>query len=110
MWQSLAEQPTASGLAREVRELQHRLPGADVRHGVADPAAATGRELHDGSIQIHAGHGADRQVEVLRALLPGLLAHARHDRNAHTPIKLMVPYRRAHSEGRSGPPRRLRIR
>lgn len=85
------DHPLLASLAREIRELQHRLPGADVHHPGQDPASgvlaavradiaadrppgSAGRVPNDDSIQIHACHGAARQVEVLREALLGLLA------------------------------------
>ncbi|SNS92370.1 DNA helicase/exodeoxyribonuclease V, gamma subunit [Rhodococcoides kyotonense] len=81
--------PLLSSLARDVRELQGRLSslGVVVEHSVVadEPAAGTllgrvqsdiahnrtptrGGEL-DGTIEVHACHGAPRQVEVLRESL-----------------------------------------
>lgn len=87
--------PLLRSLGRDVRELQLRLPAgvADVHHA-ADPAPATllGRlqeglradrlpagelpllDPADRSVQVHACHGPDRQVEVLREIVLGLLA------------------------------------
>lgn len=45
---------------------------SDIRCGIA-PAPIRGL-LADGSVQIHASHGPDRQVEVLREVLTGLFA------------------------------------
>lgn len=89
----LLNNPLLAGLSRDIRELQHRLrdrcidihhPGQEGAAGTlaavrADIAAertpgAAGRVEHDGSIAIHACHGAARQVEVLRETLLGLLA------------------------------------
>ncbi|GHE78000.1 RecBCD enzyme subunit RecC [Amycolatopsis deserti] len=85
--------PLLAGLSRDVRELQHRLRGrgADVHHPGREPGTGTlaavradiaadrppgaaGLVRHDGTIAIHACHGAARQVEVLREALLGLLA------------------------------------
>ncbi|WP_232872040.1 exodeoxyribonuclease V subunit gamma [Pseudonocardia kujensis] len=87
--------PLLRSLGRDVRELQLRLPAgvADVHHP-ADPAPVTllGRlqenlredrlpagelpllDPADRSVQVHACHGPDRQVEVLREIVLGLLA------------------------------------
>ncbi|MQA61979.1 MAG: exodeoxyribonuclease V subunit gamma [Actinophytocola sp.] len=89
----LLNNPLLAGLSRDIRELQHRLRdrGTDVHHPGEDRAAGTlaavradiaaerapgaaGRVEHDGSVAIHACHGAARQVEVLRETLLGLLA------------------------------------
>ncbi|WP_218602240.1 exodeoxyribonuclease V subunit gamma [Pseudonocardia abyssalis] len=85
--------PLLSSLARDVRELQVRLVGAapgfaDHHHPAADPPSTQLGRLQralrddrpadvgaaDGSVQVHACHGAHRQVEVLREVVVGLLA------------------------------------
>ncbi len=89
--------PLLSSLGRDVREMQVRLevtaPGhADHHHRMADrPPTLLGRlqedlrddrpPVHraplatdDRSVQVHSCHGADRQVEVLREVILGLLA------------------------------------
>lgn len=87
----LLDSPLLAGLAREVRELQRRLPGTDVHHPAEEPASgvlaalradiaadrfpgSAGRVPNDDTVQIHACHGPARQVEVLREALLGLLA------------------------------------
>ncbi len=98
----LAVHPLLRSLARDVRELQLRLPpGTDRHHPLPDPPATLLGRLHldlrddrapdgrplpgrpeerpllhpaDRSVQVHACHGADRQVEVLREVVLGLLA------------------------------------
>lgn len=87
----LLNNPLLAGLARDVRELQHRLRATDIHHPGEEAAMGTlaavrsdiaaerapgaeGRIPHDRSVQIHACHGATRQVEVLRETLLGLLA------------------------------------
>jgi exodeoxyribonuclease V gamma subunit len=88
-----AHHPLLSSLGRDVRELQvgllAELPGhLDHHHPTPDPPdtllGRLQRELRtdrpgapapaDGSIQVHACHGAHRQVEVLREVVLGLLA------------------------------------
>ncbi len=100
---ALSRHPLLASLGRDARELQLVLPDArDVHHAVhavhAAPAAVpAGREtllarlqhqirddfasglrsavdVRDRSIQVHACHGAARQVEVLREVIVGLLA------------------------------------
>ncbi|MDT7613531.1 MAG: exodeoxyribonuclease gamma subunit [Pseudonocardiales bacterium] len=94
---AVARHPLLASLGRDVRELQVRLtaaaPGlADHHHESAPPPSTLlGRlqsDLHDDrppvadavldpqdrSVQVHACHGADRQVEVLREIVLGLLA------------------------------------
>ncbi|WP_141278366.1 exodeoxyribonuclease V subunit gamma [Pseudonocardia hydrocarbonoxydans] len=85
--------PLLSSLARDVRELQVRLVGAapgftDHHHPAPDPPPTQLGRLQralrdddvtdvgaaDGSVQVHACHGAHRQVEVLREVVVGLLA------------------------------------
>ena len=87
--------PLLGSLGRDVRELQLRLPaGAETVHHPGPPAPPTllGRlqeglrtdrapggvlpELDpaDHSVQVHSCHGPDRQVEVLREIVLGLLA------------------------------------
>lgn len=86
--------PLLASLGRDVRELQLRLPvGADVHHEGTPPRAtllgtlqralrddtppgapATVLAAGDRSVQVHACHGPDRQVEVLREVVLGLLA------------------------------------
>ncbi|WP_308259160.1 exodeoxyribonuclease V subunit gamma [Pseudonocardia sp. H11422] len=95
--------PLLSSLGRDVRELQLRLGGAatDRHHELPDPPATLLGALHrdlrddrapdgpprpghpdrrpllapdDRSVQVHSCHGADRQVEVLREVVLGLLA------------------------------------
>ncbi len=81
---TLPRHPLLRSLARDVRELQLRLPPHDDEHheDVARPATMLGRlqaDLRDdappgagavdGSVQVHACHGPARQVEVLRELL-----------------------------------------
>lgn len=87
------DNPLLAGLSRDIRELEHRLRGrcTDVHHSGQDtstgtlaavrvdiaaarPSGAAGRVAHDGTIAVHACHGAARQVEVLRESLLGLLA------------------------------------
>ncbi|MEJ3656383.1 exodeoxyribonuclease V subunit gamma [Actinomycetes bacterium KLBMP 9759] len=92
-----ARHPLLSSLGRDVRELQVRLavaaPGhVDHHHELPDPPATLlGRlqrelrddrppatpipvDVSDDSVQVHSCHGADRQVEVLREVVLGLLA------------------------------------
>ncbi|MFC4950559.1 exodeoxyribonuclease V subunit gamma [Pseudonocardia sp. GCM10023141] len=96
-----ARHPLLASLGRDVRELQTRLGAAApdaVHHHHERPAPSVSstpsllhrlqRELHDDapppapvppapgdrSVQIHSCHGADRQVEVLREIVLGLLA------------------------------------
>jgi exodeoxyribonuclease V gamma subunit len=94
---AVARHPLLASLGRDVRELQVRLavvaPGlVDHHHPGADrPATLLGRlqrDLRDDrppagdarlapdddSVQVHSCHGADRQVEVLREIVLGLLA------------------------------------
>ncbi|MFR9804514.1 exodeoxyribonuclease V subunit gamma [Pseudonocardia sp. RS010] len=87
--------PLLRSLGRDVRELQRRLPAGitDVHHPAAPaPATLLGRlqeglradrlpagelpllDPGDRSVQVHACHGPDRQVEVLREIVLGLLA------------------------------------
>ncbi|WP_098956353.1 exodeoxyribonuclease V subunit gamma [Pseudonocardia sp. N23] len=86
--------PLLASLGRDVRELQLRLPvGADIHHdGETPPPTLLGalqRSLRDDtapgaapvvlapadrSVTVHACHGPDRQVEVLREVVLGLLA------------------------------------
>ncbi|WP_233899091.1 exodeoxyribonuclease V subunit gamma [Pseudonocardia dioxanivorans] len=86
--------PLLASLGRDVRELQLRLPvGTDVHHpgppppptllgalqcalrdDVAPGAVPTVLDPADRSVQVHACHGPDRQVEVLREVVLGLLA------------------------------------
>jgi exodeoxyribonuclease V gamma subunit len=82
--------PLLRSCARDARELQLRLPAAETSHDAAEvpadtvlsrlqqdiredraprPAAAADRSVH-----VHACHGRQRQVEVLREVLLGLLA------------------------------------
>ena len=91
-----AEHPLLSSLGRDVREMQVRLAAAlpdahDQHHPRPDPPATLlGRlqrdvrddrspdgsfvpEPGDRSVQVHACHGPDRQVEVLREVVLGLL-------------------------------------
>ncbi|MBF6416274.1 exodeoxyribonuclease V subunit gamma [Nocardia cyriacigeorgica] len=91
------QHPLLAGLARDVRELQQRLPAAatDRRHGGGGGsigAAGLPSLLHvlqdgvradrwpatpvgaDGTVQVHACHGPARQVEVLRDCLLALFA------------------------------------
>ncbi len=91
-----ARHPLLSSMGRDVRELQVRLsaaaPGAVGHHhaGVEPPPTLLGRlqrELRedappaaqvplapgDRSVQVHSCHGPDRQVEVLREIVLGLL-------------------------------------
>ncbi len=91
-----ARHPLLSSLGRDVRELQVRLavaaPALIEHHhrGIDPPSTLLGtlqRELRDDrppaaptplaagdrSIQVHSCHGADRQVEVLREIVLGLL-------------------------------------
>ncbi|GAA3042219.1 exodeoxyribonuclease V subunit gamma [Pseudonocardia yunnanensis] len=92
----LPRHPLLSSLGRDVRELQVRLAGsapalADHHHPLPDPPPTLlGRlqrdlrddlppsgdaPLHpeDRSVQVHSCHGPDRQVEVLREIVLGLL-------------------------------------
>ena len=91
---ALVRNPLLRSLGRDVRELQLRLPATrSVHHGgEAPPSTLLGRlqeglrtdrapggplpELDpaDRSVQVHACHGPDRQVEVLREIVLGLLA------------------------------------
>ncbi|WP_181783743.1 exodeoxyribonuclease V subunit gamma, partial [Pseudonocardia pini] len=87
--------PLLRSLGRDVRELQLRLPAGarGVHHeGAPSPPTLLGRlqealrtdrapggdrpllEPGDRSVQVHACHGPDRQVEVLREIVLGLLA------------------------------------
>jgi exodeoxyribonuclease V gamma subunit len=81
---TLPEHPLLRSLARDVRELQLRLPPHDDEHheDTARPATLLGRlqaDLRDDvppsaaeldeTLQVHACHGPGRQVEVLRELL-----------------------------------------
>ncbi|WP_250007915.1 exodeoxyribonuclease V subunit gamma [Actinoplanes sp. M2I2] len=86
--------PLLASLGRDARELQLTLPGAASQHhagpafprtmlgflqqAVADDRGATGDlpviDDADRSVQVHACHGPDRQVEVLREVILGLLA------------------------------------
>ncbi|MFD3508171.1 exodeoxyribonuclease V subunit gamma [Nocardia sp. NPDC058666] len=79
--------PLLSGLARDVRELQLRLkplldtdthvsnhlePGSllgAVQSAIRDNRVPESGSIPDGSVEVHACHGAARQVEVLRDLL-----------------------------------------
>ncbi|WP_343939654.1 exodeoxyribonuclease V subunit gamma, partial [Pseudonocardia zijingensis] len=91
---STPRHPLLSSLGRDARELQLRLPTEceDVHHAEADHSPATLlqqlqadlRHDHtpdgafalrpdDRSVQVHACHGPDRQVEVLREVVLGLL-------------------------------------
>ncbi|WP_433274348.1 exodeoxyribonuclease V subunit gamma [Pseudonocardia xinjiangensis] len=93
---SLPRHPLLSSLGRDVRELQVRLAAAapslvDHHHPLPDPPATLlGRLQHDlredrpptgespprpddRSVQVHSCHGPDRQVEVLREVVLGLL-------------------------------------
>ncbi|PVZ11070.1 exodeoxyribonuclease V subunit gamma [Actinomycetospora cinnamomea] len=84
--------PLLASLGRDVRELQLRLarsPRTDHHHAVAAPpttllarlqddlrhdrAPAGVPAVDDGSIRVHRCHGPDRQVEVLRETILGLL-------------------------------------
>ncbi len=84
---TVAHHPLLRSQARDVRELQLRLPTHSDVHHPGDQRSATllGRlqaDLRDdlppspappdGSLQVHACHGPARQVEVLRELLLGL--------------------------------------
>ncbi|NPC98160.1 exodeoxyribonuclease V subunit gamma [Nocardioides sp. zg-DK7169] len=89
--------PLLSTLGRDVRELQRTLAGVttrdeqvgpdphtpdtllgwlqgDLRANAVGPAAARTLRPEDRSVQVHACHGAARQVDVLREVLLGLLA------------------------------------
>jgi exodeoxyribonuclease V gamma subunit len=87
--------PLLASMSRDVRELQQILCGValhDEHHRIADrPATLLGRlqadlaedrvpaepvllAEHDRSLQVHATHGAARQVEVLREVILGLLS------------------------------------
>src|SRR5690349_266795 len=87
-----AAHPLLSSLGRDVRELQLRLTAAvpglvDQHHPCPEPPptllGGLQRALRDdrpmvnasadGSVQVHACHGPDRQVEVLREVVLGLL-------------------------------------
>ncbi len=92
----VAAHPLLSSLGRDVRELQVRLLAAapalvDHHHAGAEPAPTLlgrlQRDLRDDrrstpepiaagdeSVRVHSCHGADRQVEVLREIVLGLLA------------------------------------
>ncbi|MEU4162128.1 exodeoxyribonuclease V subunit gamma [Actinoplanes sp. NPDC026670] len=90
----LTGHPLLASLGRDVRELQTTLGPADSVHHPAAPFPDTllGRlqqaiaadqpppaslpvaARHDRSVQVHACHGPDRQVEVLREVILGLLA------------------------------------
>ncbi|MCO8276751.1 exodeoxyribonuclease V subunit gamma [Actinoplanes sp. TRM 88003] len=83
--------PLLASLGRDARELQLTLPAAESRHhpgpgfpstllgrlqqAVADDAVAPDVPVasDDRSVQVHACHGPDRQVEVLRETILGLL-------------------------------------
>ena len=92
---ALVKNPLLSSLGRDARELRRSLGavGTEIAHASAPPpetllgwlqsdlrsnstpdaqqrAARTG---HDDSIQVHACHGASRQIDVLREVLVGLL-------------------------------------
>ncbi|WP_345381786.1 exodeoxyribonuclease V subunit gamma [Pseudonocardia yuanmonensis] len=90
-----ASNPLLRSLGRDVRELQLRLPAGieEVHHPAGSaPATLLGRlqeglrrdrvptgelpllDEGDRSVQVHACHGPDRQVEVLREIVLGLLA------------------------------------
>lgn len=84
--------PLLAGLARDVRELQQRLPAAasDRRHadrgtdrpgllhvlqdGIRADRWPAAPAVADGSVQVHACHGPARQVEVLRDCLLAMFA------------------------------------
>jgi exodeoxyribonuclease V gamma subunit len=82
--------PLLRSCARDARELQLRLPAGRVAHAETRPPAETvlGRlqedvredrrprvaDTADRSVQVHACHGRQRQVEVLREVLLGMLA------------------------------------
>src|SRR3712207_2237041 len=86
---TLPRHPLLRSLARDVRELQLRLPPhadehhadaarpatllgrlqADLRDDVLPGGSAGGAVTADGTVQVHACHGPARQVEVLRELL-----------------------------------------
>ncbi|GEL17557.1 exodeoxyribonuclease V subunit gamma [Pseudonocardia asaccharolytica] len=92
----LPRHPLLSSLGRDVRELQLRLPAgaAERRHRGPEPAGTLLGLLHRGlrddalpepdrrpridpadrSVAVHVCHGPDRQVEVLREVVLGLLA------------------------------------
>ncbi|QIK74766.1 exodeoxyribonuclease V subunit gamma [Nocardioides piscis] len=92
----LVDHPLLGSLGRDSRELRRTLglnpsealadtsPPADTLLGwlqadlranaTPSPAVRAGRTRRDSSIQIHACHGAARQVDVLREVLVGLLA------------------------------------
>jgi len=89
---TLPQHPLLRSHARDVRELQLRLPAhEDVHHAGADrPASQLGRlqaDLRedraptpaavDGTVQVHACHGPARQVEVLREVLLRLFEDSR---------------------------------
>ncbi|MGW5439554.1 exodeoxyribonuclease V subunit gamma [Nocardia asteroides] len=83
----LVRHPLLAGLARDVRELQHRLnpllhsethlsgtplPGSllgAVQSALRDDRVPAAGAVADGTVEIHACHGPARQVEVLRDLL-----------------------------------------
>ncbi|WP_343960886.1 exodeoxyribonuclease V subunit gamma, partial [Pseudonocardia alaniniphila] len=106
---ALPRHPLLSSLGRDVRELQVRLSGSapdlvDHHHPLPDPPPTLlGRlqrdlrddqppsgdaPLHpaDRSIQVHSCHGPDRQVEVLREIVLGLL----HDDPTLEPRDVLV--------------------
>jgi exodeoxyribonuclease V gamma subunit len=93
---TVVEHPLLASLGRDLRELQRTLTGATSTSAALDiarrrPATLLGHLQHDleaarvpdrprepvpgdRSIQVHACHGAARQVEVLREVVLGLLA------------------------------------
>lgn len=92
---TLPRHPLLASLGRDIRELQLRLgalPARSLHHPLpeppptllgrlqrelrddAPPAAPQPVDAGDTSVAVHFGHGPDRQVEVLREIVLGLLA------------------------------------